>query len=59
MDIRLARPEADALALPLPSAAVADWMLTNTRELGYAHRDRAALREVLVRTAPETSPPLA
>jgi 3-hydroxyisobutyrate dehydrogenase-like beta-hydroxyacid dehydrogenase len=57
-DIRLARHAADELAIPLPSAAVADGMLTRAGELGYAHRDLAALHEVLTRTAPETSPTL-
>ena len=50
-DIRLAREAADALAIPLPSAAVADEMLARARELGYAHRDLAALHEVLERTS--------
>jgi 3-hydroxyisobutyrate dehydrogenase-like beta-hydroxyacid dehydrogenase len=57
-DIRLARHAADELAIPLPSAAVADGMLTNARELGYGHRDLAALHEVLATTAPEASPTL-
>jgi 3-hydroxyisobutyrate dehydrogenase-like beta-hydroxyacid dehydrogenase len=46
-DIHLARTAADELATPLPSAAVADDMLTRASELGYAHRDLAALHEVL------------
>jgi 3-hydroxyisobutyrate dehydrogenase-like beta-hydroxyacid dehydrogenase len=46
-DIRLALQAADELAIPLPSAAVADEMLTKASELGYAHRDLAALHEVL------------
>jgi 3-hydroxyisobutyrate dehydrogenase-like beta-hydroxyacid dehydrogenase len=46
-DIRLARDAADELAIPLPSAAVADAMLSRAGELGYAHRDLAALHEVL------------
>ena len=50
-DIELAREAADALAIPLPSAAVADEMLARARELGYAHRDLAALHEVLERTS--------
>jgi 3-hydroxyisobutyrate dehydrogenase-like beta-hydroxyacid dehydrogenase len=49
-DIRLAREAAAELAIPLPSAAVADEMLTRARELGYAHRDLAALHEVLAET---------
>ena len=52
-DVRLAREAADELAIPLPSAAVADEMLTRARELGYEHRDIAALREVLANTPPE------
>jgi 3-hydroxyisobutyrate dehydrogenase-like beta-hydroxyacid dehydrogenase len=47
-DIRLAREQAAELAVPLPSAAVADEILTKASELGYAHRDLAALHDVLV-----------
>jgi 3-hydroxyisobutyrate dehydrogenase-like beta-hydroxyacid dehydrogenase len=46
-DIRLAREAADELAVPLPSAAVAAEMLATASELGYEHRDLAALHEVL------------
>jgi 3-hydroxyisobutyrate dehydrogenase-like beta-hydroxyacid dehydrogenase len=46
-DIRLARQTADDLQIPLPSATVADQILTQARNLGYAHRDLAALHEVL------------
>jgi 3-hydroxyisobutyrate dehydrogenase-like beta-hydroxyacid dehydrogenase len=46
-DIRLAREAGDELGIPLPSAAVADEMLNRARDLGYAHRDLAALHEVL------------
>jgi 3-hydroxyisobutyrate dehydrogenase-like beta-hydroxyacid dehydrogenase len=46
-DIRLARAEGEELAVPLPSTAVADELLTRASELGYAHRDLAALHEVL------------
>jgi 3-hydroxyisobutyrate dehydrogenase-like beta-hydroxyacid dehydrogenase len=46
-DIRLARRAANELAIPLPSAAVADDMLSKAAELGYGHRDLAALHEVL------------
>jgi 3-hydroxyisobutyrate dehydrogenase-like beta-hydroxyacid dehydrogenase len=49
-DIRLARQAADELGLVLPSAAVADQMLVRASELGYAHRDLAALHEVLAET---------
>jgi len=46
-DIRLARQTADDLQIPLPSATVADQILTKACNLGYAHRDLAALHEVL------------
>jgi 3-hydroxyisobutyrate dehydrogenase-like beta-hydroxyacid dehydrogenase len=49
-DIRLALQAAQAADVPLPSAAAADQMLTRARELGYEHRDIAALHEVLART---------
>ncbi|MGZ4326154.1 MAG: NAD(P)-dependent oxidoreductase [Solirubrobacteraceae bacterium] len=47
-DIRLALEAADELATALPSAALADEMLNRARELGYAHRDLAALHQVLI-----------
>jgi 3-hydroxyisobutyrate dehydrogenase-like beta-hydroxyacid dehydrogenase len=50
-DIRLALEAAEELGTPLPSAAVADQMLTSAGELGYAHRDLAALHQVLSKTA--------
>ncbi len=50
-DIRLAREAADELAIPLPSAAVAEEMLARASEMGYAHRDIAALHEVLAKSA--------
>jgi 3-hydroxyisobutyrate dehydrogenase-like beta-hydroxyacid dehydrogenase len=53
-DIRLARQAADELAVPVPSAAVVDSMLTRARELGYGHRDLASLHEVLAKTAPHS-----
>jgi 3-hydroxyisobutyrate dehydrogenase-like beta-hydroxyacid dehydrogenase len=46
-DIRLAREAAAELAVPLPSAAVADDLLAKASDLGYAHRDLAALYAVL------------
>jgi 3-hydroxyisobutyrate dehydrogenase-like beta-hydroxyacid dehydrogenase len=48
-DIRLALQTADALHDPLPSAQAADQVLTQAEELGYGHRDIAALREVLAK----------
>jgi 3-hydroxyisobutyrate dehydrogenase-like beta-hydroxyacid dehydrogenase len=53
-DVQLAREAANELAIALPSAAVADAMLTNARELGYAHRDLAALHQVLARMSAGT-----
>jgi 3-hydroxyisobutyrate dehydrogenase-like beta-hydroxyacid dehydrogenase len=49
-DIRLALDAAEAVDLPLPSAAAADQMLSRARELGYEHRDLAALHYVLAKT---------
>jgi 3-hydroxyisobutyrate dehydrogenase-like beta-hydroxyacid dehydrogenase len=46
-DIRLALEAADELAIPLPSAAVANEMLSRASEFGYSHRDLAALHETL------------
>jgi 3-hydroxyisobutyrate dehydrogenase-like beta-hydroxyacid dehydrogenase len=49
-DVQLAVEAGNEFGIPLPSAAVADEMLTRARELGYAHRDLAALHAVLART---------
>ena len=49
-DIRLARQIAYDLQIPLPSASAADHVLARARNLGYAHRDLAALHEVLANT---------
>jgi 3-hydroxyisobutyrate dehydrogenase-like beta-hydroxyacid dehydrogenase len=49
-DIRLALGAAAELATPMPTTAVARDMLARARELGYAHRDFAALHEVLAKT---------
>ena len=51
-DIGLARRAGDELATPLPTAAVADEILTRAGELGYEHRDIAALHEVLAKLSP-------
>jgi 3-hydroxyisobutyrate dehydrogenase-like beta-hydroxyacid dehydrogenase len=50
-DIRLALQTADELGVPLPSAHAADQVLTEAGELGYEHRDIAALYEVLAKEA--------
>ncbi|MCW2767480.1 MAG: 3-hydroxyisobutyrate dehydrogenase [Nocardioides sp.] len=56
-DIRLARAAADEFAVPLPSAAVVDEMLSRAGELGYAHRDLAALHEVLAKSPADSGLP--
>ena len=54
-DIRLALATARAGDVPVLSAGVADEMLTRARELGYEHRDIAALFEVLARSSSATA----
>jgi len=46
-DIRLARQTATDLGVTLPSATVADEILTQARNLGYGHRDLASVHDVL------------
>jgi 3-hydroxyisobutyrate dehydrogenase-like beta-hydroxyacid dehydrogenase len=46
-DIRLVRAAGDEVGTPLPSAAVADEILTKAEDLGYTHRDIASLFQVL------------
>lgn len=48
-DIRLVRQTGADVGTPLPSAAVADEVLSRAEDLGYTHRDIAALHEVLGR----------
>jgi 3-hydroxyisobutyrate dehydrogenase len=48
-DIELARSLADEIGVPSPTATVADEWLTHARELGYEHRDIAALYQALLR----------
>jgi 3-hydroxyisobutyrate dehydrogenase-like beta-hydroxyacid dehydrogenase len=50
-DVVLALDTARQLRVPLPSAAVADELLTVARGLGYERRDLAALFEVLAQLA--------
>jgi 3-hydroxyisobutyrate dehydrogenase-like beta-hydroxyacid dehydrogenase len=54
-DIHLALQAGNELALRLPAAIAADEMLTKAQELGYAHRDLAALHEVLTHTPAESN----
>jgi 3-hydroxyisobutyrate dehydrogenase-like beta-hydroxyacid dehydrogenase len=51
-DIHLARQTGTELSTPLPTAAVADEILTHAEQLGYQHRDIAALYEVLSQRSP-------
>jgi 3-hydroxyisobutyrate dehydrogenase-like beta-hydroxyacid dehydrogenase len=51
-DIRLARQAGDELATPLPSAKVADEILSQAEDLGYAHRDIASIHETLAQLSP-------
>jgi 3-hydroxyisobutyrate dehydrogenase-like beta-hydroxyacid dehydrogenase len=51
-DIRLALQQAHALRLMLPAATATDRELATADQLGYAHRDIAALHEVLDRLNP-------
>jgi 3-hydroxyisobutyrate dehydrogenase-like beta-hydroxyacid dehydrogenase len=46
-DIRLVLETAEELHVPVPSARAADEVLTKAGELGYEHRDIAAIFEVL------------
>jgi 3-hydroxyisobutyrate dehydrogenase-like beta-hydroxyacid dehydrogenase len=55
-DIRLARQTGAELATLLPSAAVADGVLTKAEELGYADRDIAGLHDVLARLSSDGVP---
>ena len=50
-DIRLALAVARDLGIQLPSTGVADQMLTRAAQLGYEHRDIAALFQVLAHTS--------
>ena len=48
-DIRLARQAGAEHGAPLPTAAVADEILTKAEQLGYTHRDIAAVHDFLAR----------
>jgi 3-hydroxyisobutyrate dehydrogenase-like beta-hydroxyacid dehydrogenase len=50
-DIRLALHAGYALGAPLPSADLADRLLAQAGDLGYAHRDIAAFFQVLAHTS--------
>lgn len=48
-DVRLARQAGARLGTPLPSAAVADEVLSKAEDLGYTHHDIASVHELLKR----------
>lgn len=48
-DIRLALQLADELHVPVPSARAAEGILSEAEEMGYEHRDIAAIYEVLTK----------
>ena len=54
-DIRLALATAHELGIPVPAAATADRVLATAEQLGYSHRDIAALYQVLSRMTPASS----
>jgi 3-hydroxyisobutyrate dehydrogenase-like beta-hydroxyacid dehydrogenase len=54
-DVRLARQAGAELATLLPTAAVADEILTRADQLGYGHRDIAALHEVLAQLSADAT----
>jgi 3-hydroxyisobutyrate dehydrogenase-like beta-hydroxyacid dehydrogenase len=56
-DVDLALSTARELNVPLPSAGVADELLTKATGLGYEHRDLAATYELLGRIEPQTAAP--
>ena len=50
-DIRLARQTGAEQGAPLPTAEVADQILSQAEELGYGHKDIAAIHEFLSQTS--------
>jgi 3-hydroxyisobutyrate dehydrogenase-like beta-hydroxyacid dehydrogenase len=55
-DIRLVRQAGTESGTPLPTAAVADEILTKAEQLGYTNRDIAAVHELLAHLAIEAAP---
>lgn len=54
-DIRLAREAGTELATPLPTTEAADEILTTAEQLGYTHRDIAAMHELLAQLSEDTA----
>jgi 3-hydroxyisobutyrate dehydrogenase-like beta-hydroxyacid dehydrogenase len=57
-DIRLVRQAGAESGTPLPTAGVADEILTRAEQLGYTHRDIAAVHQLLAQL-PADAPPVA
>lgn len=56
-DIRLALQAAGRSGVPLPAASAAEAVLSLAEEMGYGHRDIAALYQVLARSGQATTSP--
>lgn len=55
-DIRLVRQAGAEDGIPLPTADVADEILSKAEQLGYTHRDIAAVHELLARLSEDAAP---
>ncbi|HEY4827188.1 MAG TPA: NAD(P)-dependent oxidoreductase [Solirubrobacteraceae bacterium] len=55
-DIRLVRQAGAEQGVPLPTAGVADEVLTTAEELGYTHRDIASVHDVLAHLTADGAP---
>jgi 3-hydroxyisobutyrate dehydrogenase-like beta-hydroxyacid dehydrogenase len=55
-DIRLVRQAGADDGTPLPTAGVADEILSKAEELGYTHRDIASMHQVLGQLAKQDAP---
>jgi len=55
-DIRLVRQAGNELGTPLPSAQVADEILSQAEQLGYTHRDIASVHQLLARVSEDHAP---
>jgi 3-hydroxyisobutyrate dehydrogenase-like beta-hydroxyacid dehydrogenase len=55
-DIRLVRKAGAEQRVPLPTAEVADEILTKAEQFGYTHRDIASFNELLARLSAENVP---
>jgi 3-hydroxyisobutyrate dehydrogenase-like beta-hydroxyacid dehydrogenase len=55
-DIRLVRQAGAESGTPLPTAGVADEILTRAEQLGYTHRDIAAVHQLLAQLPADATP---